>query len=168
MLDNYTAFNHMWAVDGRDDIYSSRLDAFIATDSDELQDWLIEMPGRVVGNIASLEELHEVLVNAGVGERHFGDVNLWRAKASMQRGEFINGAADLGLMTDDEAIEAVRGGWPASFNAALPDDASLARRAKVDWAGATEINRNAPLIAGIIAATPITEEQVDVLFGWTG
>jgi hypothetical protein len=91
----------------------------------------------------------------------------FRATAKMERADFVNAAADVGLLTDDEAIQAAMGIWPDSFNAALPADAAEARRAKVLWASTSTIHRNAPLIAAIIASPiPITEEQVDALFGW--
>jgi hypothetical protein len=90
----------------------------------------------------------------------------WREAAWMDRAGFVNGAADLGLLTDEEAIAAAQGAWPTSFNVALPSDPSEARRAKVLWASTATISRNADLIAAIIASPiPITEAQVDALFG---
>jgi hypothetical protein len=91
----------------------------------------------------------------------------FRANASMDRADFVNAAADIGLLTDDEAIAAAKGDWPSSFDVALPGDAGDARRAKVLWASTATIQRNAPLIAAIIASPiPITEAQVDALFGY--
>lgn len=96
-------------------------------------------------------------------------VETWREAASLDKVTFLNNAADMGLITDDEAIAAAAGTWPDGFNAALPEDAAQARAAKVLWAGTTTIRRNAPLIDAIIASPiPITAEQVDALFGWTG
>jgi hypothetical protein len=90
----------------------------------------------------------------------------WRAAAWMDRADFVNGAADLGLLTDEEAIAAAQGVWPTSFDGALPSDPSEARRAKVLWASTATISRNADLITAIIASPiPITEAQVDALFG---
>lgn len=93
----------------------------------------------------------------------------WRINATLDKVTFLNRAADMGLITDDEAIAAASGTWPESFNVALPADSAQARAAKVLWAGTPTIRRNAPLIAAIIASPiPITADQVDALFGWTG
>lgn len=94
----------------------------------------------------------------------------WRETASLPRADFVNAAADAGLLTDDEAIEAAKGGWPASFDAALTSlDTAGKRRAKVLWASVIDIHRNADLIGLIIASTiPLTATQVDTLFGYSG
>lgn len=93
----------------------------------------------------------------------------WRETGTLDKVTFLNRAADMGMITDDEAIAAASGTWPDSFNAALPSDAAQARAAKVLWAGTATIRRNAPLIEAIIASDiPISDAQVDALFGWAG
>lgn len=94
----------------------------------------------------------------------------WRKTASLSRPDFVNAAADLGMLTDAEAIAAAKGDWPASFDAAMSSlSAKEQRTAKVLWAGVTDVHRNADLIGLIIASSiPITATQVDTLFGYGG
>jgi hypothetical protein len=118
---------------------------------------------------ALIAERDELLTKVPEPPVNADTVEGFRATASMDRASFVNAAADFGLLTDDEAIAAAKGDWPSSFDVALPEDAAEARRAKVLWASAPTIRRNADLIAAIIASPiPITTEQVDALFGWTG
>lgn len=92
----------------------------------------------------------------------------WRATASLSKPDFVNAAADLGMLTDDEAIAAAKGDWPATFDSAISGLSTTdQRKAKVLWAGLTDVQRNADLIALIIASPiPITGTQVDTLFGY--
>ena len=91
----------------------------------------------------------------------------WRKTASLTRAEFVDATADMGLLTNDEAVAAAKGDWPSSFDIALPDNPTYARKSKVLWATVTEIKRNADLIQAIIASPiPVTDEQVDALFGY--
>ena len=93
----------------------------------------------------------------------------WRKTASLSRVDFVNAAAEAGLMTDPEAIDGARGIWPASFNGALNDmTAKEKREAKVAWAGGDTINRNHPLIALVGQFKGQTDEQLDALFGYDG
>jgi hypothetical protein len=93
----------------------------------------------------------------------------FRSKASMSRADFLNAAANLGIVTDEDAIYAALGNWPASFNAVLPSDPAEQRAAKVLWASTTEISRKSDLLAAIVAsAIPVTDEMLDAMFGYTG
>jgi hypothetical protein len=93
----------------------------------------------------------------------------FRSKASMTRADFLNAAANLGIVSDDDAVLAALGNWPASFNAILPSGPTEQREAKVLWASTTDISRNADLLKSIVAsAIPVTDEQLDAMFGYTG
>jgi hypothetical protein len=93
----------------------------------------------------------------------------FRSNASMTRADFLNAAANLGIVSDEDAISAALGNWPASFNAVLPSDPKEQRAAKVLWASTTDVSRKSDLLAAIVAsAIPITDEQLDAMFGYTG
>lgn len=93
----------------------------------------------------------------------------WRKTAALDRADFVNAAADAGILTDDEAIIAALGQWPESLEGALSAmSLGEARTAKVVWASRSVINRNHPLIAAVTAFKKLTDEQVDALFGYDG
>lgn len=93
----------------------------------------------------------------------------FRSTASLPRADFLNAAADQGLITDNEAITAALGNWPTSFNASLPIDPSEQRAVKVLWASTTDISRKSDLLAAIVAsAIPVTDELLDLMFGYSG
>ena len=91
----------------------------------------------------------------------------FRDKAVMPKADFVNLAADVGLVSDADAVDAARGGWPSAFDTAIASlDAKGQREAKVTWAGVTEVRRDAPLLTAIVAAGLATEAALDALFGW--
>ena len=93
----------------------------------------------------------------------------FRSTASMTRADFLNAAADLGIVSDDDAVLAALGNWPSSFDAVLPSDPTEQRAAKVLWASTTDVSRDADLLSAIVAsAIPVTDEQLDAMFGYTG
>jgi hypothetical protein len=93
----------------------------------------------------------------------------FRNTAKLSRSDFLNAAADAGMVTDDEAITASLGNWPASFNAILSSDPVEARKAKVLWASTTDVSRNSDLLAAVVASDiPITDDMLDAMFGYTG
>lgn len=98
---------------------------------------------------------------------------VWRSNVYLTRQEFCLALFDNNVLPHSEAMEAVKGDWPASFDAALTgrDDAD---RIRIVWAGAQTIGRNHPLILMLQAFSlenetipPLTDEFVDQLFGWT-
>jgi hypothetical protein len=93
----------------------------------------------------------------------------FRNTAKLSRSDFLNAAADAGMVTDDEAITASLGNWPASFNAILSSDPVEARKAKVLWASTTDVSRSSDLLAAVVASDiPITDDMLDAMFGYTG
>jgi hypothetical protein len=93
----------------------------------------------------------------------------FRSTASMTRAEFLNAAANLGIVSDEDAISAALGNWPSSFNAILPSDPTEQREAKVLWASTTDISRKSELLASIVASPlPVTHEMLDLMFGYKG
>jgi hypothetical protein len=93
----------------------------------------------------------------------------FRLTASMSRADFLNAAANLSIVSDEDAISAALGNWPASFNAILPSDPTEQRAAKVLWASTTDISRKSDLLAAIVASPlPVTDEILDAMFGYAG
>jgi hypothetical protein len=93
----------------------------------------------------------------------------FRNTAKLSRSDFLNAAADAGMVTDEEAITASLGNWPASFNAILSSDPVEARKAKVLWASTTDVSRSSDLLAAVVASDiPITDDMLDAMFGYTG
>lgn len=93
----------------------------------------------------------------------------FRGTATLPKPDFVNGAADLGLVSDADAIEAARGGWPPAFDPATATLTNAQKReAKVLWAGVGDVARSAPLLAMIVAAGLATDQQLDTLFRYDG
>ena len=88
-----------------------------------------------------------------------------RETASLSRREFCLATVAAGLLQPAEAVEAARGGWPASFAAAVPPEQSVA--AQIIWASANTVDRMDPLLIQVAASQspPITDTQLDAMFG---
>lgn len=94
------------------------------------------------------------------------DPSAWRATASMSRGAFCSALIDAGVLPPSEAVTASRGEWPATFAKALDGMSEVAAaKAAIEWATATTIRRNHPIIAMLAAFSKMTDAQVDTLFG---
>lgn len=94
------------------------------------------------------------------------DPSAWRATASMPRGAFCSALIDAGVLPPSEAIAASRGEWPATFVRALDGMSEVAAaKAEIEWATATTIRRNHPIITMLAAFSKMTDAQVDALFG---
>lgn len=92
----------------------------------------------------------------------------WRGQASLPRTTFCANLLAAGILPPAEAVEATKGNWPATFDAALVSlTETEATLAQIEWAGATTIRRNHPMIATLAALAGLTETQVDALFGRT-
>lgn len=113
-------------------------------------------------------EWHEVwTVVPLTAEEKAANLDAWRGAASLTRGQFVLACFAAGLLDTQEAIEAARGGWPASFNAAvsgLPVEAAAA--AQIEWATAVSVRRSSPLLEAVRAVAGVTPEQLDTMFGW--
>lgn len=91
----------------------------------------------------------------------------FREIAFMAKHAFCVLMADLGVLTDDEAISAAKGDWPTSFDAAISDlGAREQRNARVLWAATTVVNRRDPLLERLRPHANLTPEQLDEAFGY--
>jgi hypothetical protein len=93
----------------------------------------------------------------------------FRATASMVKLTFIMASVELGFLAVEDAVDAAKGNWPASFDdvlAATPAEDRLG--AQVTWASLAEVRRNAPILALIGAVKGISAEEFDTMFGYTG
>jgi len=89
-----------------------------------------------------------------------------RQHSSMSRTDFVIAVTNLGILTVEDAVFAVKGEIPTSLNI-LFEDLSVSEQieAKIRWAGATIIERMNPLILIFAEKLGLTEEQLDSLFG---
>jgi hypothetical protein len=74
-----------------------------------------------------------------------------RMAASMPKSDFCRALYRAEILTENSVVEAALGRWPAEFDAALaglPADARV--DAKLQWAGATSVNRMAPLFLNLL------------------
>lgn len=90
----------------------------------------------------------------------------WRRSASLSRAEFCIACKRLGILPSNEAIKAAKGDWPNTFDAVLEDADLDSDDAQIRWAAATVVRRLDPLLVATAAATTLTEEQIDAMFGW--
>ena len=89
-----------------------------------------------------------------------------RQNLSMTRGAFCLGLVGAKILPAAEAIDAAKGGWPATFAKALAGLSDTEKvGAQIEWATAQTIRRNHPLIAMLAAAARLSDAQVDALFG---
>jgi hypothetical protein len=73
------------------------------------------------------------------------------------------------LFTNEDAIVAARGEWPALLMAALDGLTDNQKAdAQMEWSDVTTVRRNAPLIALLQWHLDYTDAQVDALFGIGG
>lgn len=95
-------------------------------------------------------------------------IDTWRATASIARGPFCLNLMAAGILPPAEAVLAAKGEWPATFAAAITGlTEAQAAAAQIDWASATTIRRNHPMIATLAAQAGLADAQVDALFGMT-
>lgn len=99
-------------------------------------------------------------------ERAAKALDKWRETTSVTRGQFCLNLMAAKLLPPSEAAAAARGEWPKTFASALQgltEEQSAA--AQIEWAGAANIRRNAPLLATLQALARVSDEAVDALFG---
>lgn len=115
-------------------------------------------------------------VNAATGEVDLMDevapsfppsLDEFRAKAYLPRYEFLAACVTAGIITQETAEEAADGSWPAAFDTFLTGLADTGRiTAKAVWADGKVVKRNSTILALIAADASVTEEQLDVMFGY--
>lgn len=94
------------------------------------------------------------------------ELSRWRSGATLSRREFCIAAYRAGLLSEADAIEAAKGEWPASFDAALVGlPANVVTEAKIEWAAVSEIRRSAPLLETVRQSAGVTEDVLDTMFG---
>lgn len=89
----------------------------------------------------------------------------WRQSASLSRAEFCIALKRAGVLSAQEAKQAAKGDWPATFADALagfPD----ADEAEIIWAAITTVDRMHPMLLALQAFASLPDEFVDGLFGW--
>lgn len=151
----YTPANWYWIVAGDDrQVYSSARASTVAIGDKAYKTWLAL--GNAPTRIASMDELKEVLIAAGV-------INVPQTISDRQ---FFQQLAIAGVISQEEALAAVKtGDIPAAlsgFIAAL-DDASRFN-AEMLLSGATVFQRNHPLTNAVAMAQGMTADQVDEFF----
>lgn len=151
----YTPANWYWIVAGDDrQVYSSARASTVAIGDKAYKTWLAL--GNAPTRIASMDELKDVLIAAGV-------INVPQTISDRQ---FFQQLAIAGVISQEEALAAVKtGDIPAAlsgFIAAL-DDASRFN-AEMLLSGATVFQRNHPLTNAVAMAQGMTADQVDEFF----
>lgn len=154
-MTEYAPANWYWIIAGDDrQVYSSARASTVAIGDKAYKTWLAQ--GNVPTRIASMDELKEVLIAAGV-------INVPQTISDRQ---FFQQLAIAGVISQEEALAAVKtGDIPAAlsgFIAALPDAARF--NAEMLLSGATLFQRAHPLTDAIAAAQGMTPEQVDDFF----
>ena len=151
----YTPANWYWIIAGDDrQVYSSARASTVATGDKAYKAWLAQ--GNAPTRIASMDELKDVLIAAGV-------INVPQTISDRQ---FFQQLAIAKVISQEEALAAVKtGDIPAAlsgFIAAL-DDASRFN-AEMLLSGATVFQRNHPLTNAVAMAQGMTADQVDEFF----
>lgn len=154
-MTEYAPANWYWLVAGNDQqVYSSARASTVAIGDKAYKTWLAL--GNAPTRIASMDELKDVLIAAGV-------INVPQTISDRQ---FFQQLAIAGVITQEEALAAVKTGdipsAPSGFIAALDDAARF--NAEMLLSGATVFQRNHPLTDAIAAAQGMTPAQVDDFF----
>lgn len=91
-----------------------------------------------------------------------------RATAAIDRALFCNRLAEQGVLTDDEAISAAKGDWPAAMLSFLGFLTTAQQRdAQITWASCATVERNHWLVLSMISLGIVTEAVADSVFGIT-
>lgn len=151
----YAPANWYWIIAGDDrQVYSSARASTVATGDKAYKAWLAQ--GNAPTRIASMDELKDVLIAAGV-------INVPQTISDRQ---FFQQLAIAKVISQEEALAAVKtGDIPAAlsgFIAALDDSARF--NAEMLLSGATVFQRNHPLTNAVAMAQGMTADQVDEFF----
>jgi hypothetical protein len=92
-----------------------------------------------------------------------------RDRTAITRRALCMACRGIGLFTNDQAVAAARGEWPALLMSAL-DGLSDNQKAdaQMEWSDVSTVRRNAPLILLLQWHLDFTDAQVDALFGIGG
>lgn len=90
----------------------------------------------------------------------------WRTTATLTRAQFCMAVKRAGILPDDEAIDAAKGNWPATFTSALSGLPVDQVEAEIVWASVALIPRTDPVLEAIRVYAGMTDEDVDAMFGW--
>lgn len=94
-------------------------------------------------------------------------VEEWRQTAALTRFSFIAKLNAAGVLSNDDALTALRGGWPVGFRAALDGlPVEDAFQAELIWAGSEMLRRANPLISHLASFAGLDDAALDDLFGW--
>lgn len=87
---------------------------------------------------------------------------------AIPRAAFCNAIADLGVVSDAEAIAGARGEWPASLGSFLDYlTPAQARDVQIDWAACVTVQRMHPFVLTLGSWLGLSEADLDALFGIT-
>jgi hypothetical protein len=154
-MSEYTPANWYWIIAGDDrQVYSSARASTVAIGDKAYKTWLAQ--GNAPTRIASMDELKDVLIAAGVID----------VPQTISDRQFFQQLAIAKVISQEEALAAVKtGDIPSAlsgFIAALPDAARF--NAEMLLSGATLFQHAHPLTDAIAAAQGMTPEQVDDFF----
>jgi len=95
------------------------------------------------------------------------DLAGWRERAVVSKITFCNRAADAGILSNEDAVRAALGQWPADpviagFLTLLT--AKQKREAEIEWAASTEVRRMNVYLLTMQSLLELTDEAVDALF----
>jgi len=86
-------------------------------------------------------------------------------KDFVTRREFCLRLANLKVLNEDDALAAAKGEWPAALDSFLPLlDAGQALDAQIEWAAATIVERNNPLVLTLGSWLSLRDETLLAIF----
>lgn len=94
------------------------------------------------------------------------DIRKIREGSKLSKSEFVLACVDAGILTDAEALDVGRGGWPVAMNDFLdhltPDQALSVQ---LEWASVNDIHRTNVFVMTLGSWLEISEADLDELFG---
>lgn len=97
---------------------------------------------------------------------HAAELQQWRNTAKLTKLQFLQGTMMVGLLTPSEAIQATTA-VPDRFQPIIDALPPMMRDfAILNWGAATEVDRMDPFIMAIAQAANISDELLDLLFGY--
>lgn len=92
----------------------------------------------------------------------------WRSTREVSKLNLVLAMVQSNLISPTSAIAAAGGDIPTEFEAVVGAMSPEAQtEARIRWAGAASIPRLSPLILAVQAATGMSDETADALFGWS-
>jgi hypothetical protein len=91
----------------------------------------------------------------------------WRETADMDKGAFCIGLMRAGVLPPQEAVAASKGEWPATFASAVSNLPIDPDEAQIIWASTARVRRLHPILLALIPLSPLTDADVDAMFGWS-